>query len=28
MENGVIVLDGKSNDLLTNPAVKSAYLGI
>ena len=28
MENGMIVLDGKSNDLLTNPAVKSAYLGI
>jgi branched-chain amino acid transport system ATP-binding protein len=28
MENGMIVLDGKSNDLLTNAAVKSAYLGI
>jgi branched-chain amino acid transport system ATP-binding protein len=28
MENGMIVLDGRSNDLLTNPAVKSAYLGI
>ena len=28
IENGTIVLEGSSRDLLNNPAVKSAYLGI
>lgn len=28
IENGTIVLEGSSHELLTNPAVKSAYLGI
>jgi branched-chain amino acid transport system ATP-binding protein len=28
IENGAIVLEGGSNDLLVNPAIKAAYLGI
>ena len=27
LENGNLVLEGKSEDLLTNPEVKQAYLG-
>jgi branched-chain amino acid transport system ATP-binding protein len=27
LENGNLVLEGKSEDLLTNPDVKKAYLG-
>jgi branched-chain amino acid transport system ATP-binding protein len=27
LENGTLVLQGRSEDLLTNPDVKKAYLG-
>jgi branched-chain amino acid transport system ATP-binding protein len=28
IENGLLVLEGKSDDLLTDPEVKKAYLGM
>jgi ABC-type branched-subunit amino acid transport system ATPase component len=28
METGAITLEGKSSDLLQNPSIKEAYLGI
>jgi len=27
LENGVIVLEGKGDELLSNPAIRKAYLG-